>query len=324
MEDTMNKKLSLFFPLLLIAIGAMWLLIQLGIVPAANLWALTHFWPFLLIAVGLGLILRSYWKYSPLVLEVLLVGGAFAVVFYAGQLGWANVPPYMFDDSHFHFGSGRPGSGHVVTTTREVSDFHGITVEYPAEIVIKQGPSESLKIEAEDNVVEDLRTDVRDGILIIDHLDHHEWWIRPTKPVRITIVVKELDEFDFDSAGTVKLDSLESDTLDLNVNGAGTLTLDEVQFSILNCRLDGAGTLTLSGIVDNLNVDMSGFGSFKADDLQAQIADIAIDGAGSAIVWVEKSLTAEISGAGSISYYGSPTVTKNVDGVGSINSLGEK
>jgi serine/threonine protein kinase len=216
------------------------------------------------------------------------------------------------------------GSGNVVTTAREIRDFHGITVEYLAEIVIKQGSAESIKIEAEDNVIEDLRTDVKDGILTIDRVDDSERWVRPTKPVRITIVVKELDEFNFDSTGTVEIDSLKSDSLDLNVNGPGTLILNKVQFKTLNCKLDGAGTLTLSGTVDNLNVDMSGFGSFQADDLHTQIADVSIDGAGGATVWVEKSLTARISGAGSICYYGSPTVAKIVDGVGSITSLGKK
>ena len=266
---------------------------------------------------------RGWTKPDPaLVLDVLLVGGAFAAVLYAGQLGWANMPPYVFNGSHF--GPGQPGSGKVVTAAREVHDFHGITVEYPAEIVIKQGSAESLKVEAEDNVIKDLRTDVKDGMLTIDRGSDRDLWVRPTKPVRITIVVKDLDEFNFDSAGTVKLESLKSDTLDLNINGAGILTLDNAQVKILNCKLDGAGTLTLSGTADKLNVDMSGFGSFKAADLQAQIADVSIDGAGSATVWVEKSLTAEISGAGSISYYGSPTVTKSVDGVGSINSLGKK
>ena len=322
MEKTMDGKFSLFGPLLLIATGVMWLLIQQGLVPVANLWALTYLWPFLLIAVGLSLILRSYWKYSPLVLDVLLVGGAFVAVFYAGQLGWANMPPYVFNGSHF--GSGQPGSGKIITATRVVSNFHGITVEYPAEIVIQRGLAESLKIEAEDNVIKDLRTDVKDGMLTIGRGSDRGLWVNPTRPVKITIVVKDLDEFNFDSAGTVKLESLKSDSLDLNINGAGTLTLDKVQFKTLNCTLDGAGTLTLGGTADDLNVSMSGFGGFHAADLKTQTANVSISGAGSATVWVEKSLTAKIDGAGSINYYGSPSVTKNVDGVGNINSLGKK
>jgi len=319
----MERKFSLFGPLLLIAAGTMWLLIQQGFVPIANLWALTYLWPFLLITVGLSLILRSYWKYSSFVLDILLVSGAFAAVFYAGQLGWANMPPYVLSGGS-HFGPGRPGSGKVITATREVNDFHAVTVEYPAEIVIQQGSAESIKIEAEDNVIKDIRTDVKDGMLTIDRGNNRDLWANPSKPVKITIVVKNLDEFNFDSAGTVMLESLTSDSLDLNVNGAGSLTLNNVQFKTLNCTLDGAGTLTLSGAAEVLNVDMSGFGNFQAADLQTQIANVSIDGAGSATVWAEKSLTASISGAGSINYYGNPTITKNVDGLGSIKSLGKK
>jgi hypothetical protein len=55
----MSKPRSLFGPLLLIAIGVIWLLTTSGRLPSANLWALTYVWPYLLIAAGFGLILRS-------------------------------------------------------------------------------------------------------------------------------------------------------------------------------------------------------------------------------------------------------------------------
>jgi hypothetical protein len=54
----MERKLSLFWPLTLIAAGVIWLLVSAGKLPAENLWALTHFWPFLLIGAGVGLILQ--------------------------------------------------------------------------------------------------------------------------------------------------------------------------------------------------------------------------------------------------------------------------
>jgi len=72
----MEQKRSLFGPLLLIAAGVIWLLVRSGTIPAGNLWALTHIWPFLLIAAGLGIILRSYWSYTSIVLDVLIIGGA--------------------------------------------------------------------------------------------------------------------------------------------------------------------------------------------------------------------------------------------------------
>ena len=49
------KKRSIFWPLAMIATGVLWLLTGMGIVPSANLWALTHILPFVLIALGVGM-----------------------------------------------------------------------------------------------------------------------------------------------------------------------------------------------------------------------------------------------------------------------------
>ena len=86
----MEHRRSLFGPLLLIAAGVVWLLVKSGTIPAENLWALTHIWPFLLIAAGLGIILRSYCRYTSIVLDVLIIGGAILAILYAPQLGWTN------------------------------------------------------------------------------------------------------------------------------------------------------------------------------------------------------------------------------------------
>ena len=45
----MNQR-SLFWPLTLIATGVIWLLVSMNVIPAANLWALTYIWPYVLIA----------------------------------------------------------------------------------------------------------------------------------------------------------------------------------------------------------------------------------------------------------------------------------
>src|SRR5919109_984587 len=147
----MEQKRSLFGPLLLIAAGVVWLLVQSGTIPSANLWALTHIWPFLLIAAGLGIILRSYWSYTSILLDVLIIGGAVLAILFAPQLGWASPSMVaMFNDGEVFFGPGERGSGNIVTETREVSGFKSIEVSYPAQVVVTQGSQESLKIQADD------------------------------------------------------------------------------------------------------------------------------------------------------------------------------
>lgn len=322
----MEQKKSLFGPLLLIAAGVIWLLVQSGSIPSANLWALTHIWPFLLIAAGLGIILKPYWQYTSLMLDVLIIGGALLAIVFAPQLGWAG--PSMFGifnhDGEVFMGPGERGSGNVVSETRAVSDFHAIDIDYPATVFVSQGSQESLKIEAEDNLIPNLKTEVRNGTLEIFYRRENDRHVNPTKTVRITIVVKDLDEVDFNSAGELTIKELQAENLDVSLSGAGNLELKDVHLDGLGVNLSGAGSMSASGVADNLNLNISGFGDFKGADLHGQVARVNISGAGSATVWADEDLMANISGAGSISYYGSPSVTRQISGVGSINHVADK
>jgi len=321
----MDRKLSLFWPLTLISAGIIWLLVSAGKLPSENLWALTHFWPFILIGAGVGLILRPYWKYSTLVMDVLIVGGAVFSIFYAPQLGWAKPTMFMFNDGDVYFGPGESGSGKVVTETRKVTDFHAIEISYPGEIVITQGNAVSVKIEAEDNVLPGLKTQVKGNTLEIFYKAENGKHVNPTEAVKITIVVKELDDVQFSSAGELTIDGLKTDKLDFDLSGAGKVTVSDIETKSLRIDLSGAGSMEATGTADQLEMNISGFGSFDGGDLHSQSASVNISGAGSATVWVDDELDANVSGAGSVNYYGSPsTLTKNVSGVGSVNHKGDK
>lgn len=318
----MEHRRSLFGPLLLIAAGIVWLLVKSGTVPAENLWALTHIWPFLLIAAGLGIILRSYWKFTSMVLDVLIIGGAVLAILYAPQLGWTNPSIItMFDNGESFIGPGERGSGNVITETREVSGFDAVNVSYPATVLIKQGNAESLKIEAEDNLMPNLKTQVKNGTLEIFYERENGKHVNPTKTVNITIVVKDLVDVEFTSAGELIVENLKTDALDVSLSGAGNIKLDKILVKTLGVNLSGAGSSTASGTADDLSLNISGFGDFKGKDLHNKDAQVDISGAGSATVWVDDNLDAQISGAGSISYYGSPSVSKQISGVGNVNHL---
>ena len=321
----MERRRSLFGPLLLIAAGVIWLLVKSGSIPAANLWALTHIWPFLLIAAGLGIILRSYWKYTSIVLDVLIIGGAVLAILYAPQLGWTNPSIIsMINNNEPFSGPGERGSGNVKTETRDVSDFHSIEISYPAEVLVKQGSQESLEIEAEDNLLPGLQTRVHNDTLEIFYKTKDGKHVNPTKTVKITIVVKDLTNVDFTSAGELTIDNLKTNSLDVSLSGAGNLKLNKILVKALGVSLSGAGSMSASGTADDLNLSISGFGDFKGADLHSKDARLEISGAGSATTWVDNNLDAQISGAGSISYYGSASVTKQVSGVGGVNHLGNK
>jgi hypothetical protein len=232
----------------------------------------------------------------------------------------------------FHFaengdvfmGPGMKGSGNITTETRKVSGVDSIDLEYPAVVTIEQGETESVKIEADDNLLPDIQTQMKGNTLDIFYKRTNNTHVIPTKPVLITIVVKELKDVEFSSAGELKINELKSDDLSVDLNGAGNLDLNEVNLKKLSVNLSGAGSMKASGTADELEVRISGFGDFKGADLHSKTVSASISGAGSATVWADEKLDAAISGAGSVNYYGSPSVTQRVSGVGNVSQQGNK
>lgn len=314
----MNQR-SLFWPLTLIATGVIWLMISMNIIPASNLWALTYIWPFVLILLGLGLILRSYLPTVGWLFSALIVIGAVLAVIYAPRLGWAGGPSMAFGPD-FDFGGGVQGSGNIESQTREVQDFLAVSINYPAEVVIQQGNVESVKLETDDNLLPQISTTVDDGVLIIEN-EENRWSqrVKPTERVKITITVKDLREIEFSSAGNVTVESLNTNELSLHLNGVGQMTLNDLDVRRLESRLSGAGNIEANGVADELDIRISGVGGFDAPKLESLVGVVRISGAGSATVFVQDDLTARVSGAGSINYYGSPTLHEDISGAGSVS-----
>ena len=317
----MRRHRSFFFPLALIAAGVLWLLVNFGTIPAANLWALTHVWPIVLIGLGLSLILRQYWEDAGLVAAALIVFGAVACVLYAPQLGWNSPVDWSVD---LHISGAVPGSGSITTESREASGFSAINIRYPGEIIIRQGSEESVRITADDNLQPQLEAVVHSGSLTIQNREP-DWGrrVNPSNTVIVEITVTDLGELNFDTAGSVSVEGVSTDQLDVQLSGAGNVNLSDIQVGTLSLRLDGAGNLDANGSADTVSVDIEGLGSFNARDLAAHSATVTVNGVGSATLRVEQSLNVTINGLGSVNYYGSPAIRETRNGLGSITKAGD-
>jgi hypothetical protein len=322
---------SIFWPLVLIATGVIWIMAQAGGVPSANLWALLYVIPYVLMALGVGLIIGTRWTIARQIVSILVVGGALLAVVFAAPLRW-NVPPNwgcVWGESPmagcFGVGGAVRGSGVIVSETRELPAFDAVSLDYPAAVTIRQGGTQSVTVEADDNFLPQLITRVVDGTLHIKGTDIALGQrVTPTREARINLTVKDLRQLDLSAAGSVKVESLQADVLKISVNGTGSLSLSNLNVKTLRLDLSGVGSVTAGGTADTIALNISGVGSFHGDSLEAQNATVDISGMGSATLWVKNHLTADISGTGSVSYYGSPELIRNVSGLGSVRKLGDK
>lgn len=318
----MEHRSNLFFPMALIAFGALWLLVNFNVIPGENLWALTRIWPFFLIVWGLSLILRNNWPLTGVVTSAVLVGGAMLGVVFAAQLGWTAPQGWHMRDGDF---SGRiAGSGQIETETRQISGVNGVSINYPADVTLVQGTEESIVIEADDNLLPQLQTEERNGVLVVES-NARNWSerVRPTQPVKITITLANFELIDISSAADVTMAELETATLNVDVSGAGNVTIGNLSAEEFTADLSGAGDMEVSGSATNVGLSISGAGSFDGEGFQTQTAVIDISGFGDASLRVSDELKVEISGAGSVDYYGSPVVHQDVSGLGDVDQKEE-
>jgi hypothetical protein len=318
------RRISIFWPLVLVAVGALWLLTNFGVIAGGNFWVLLRLWPVLLIAAGLDLLFGRRWPLVSALIAVLTVGAAVAAVIFAPQLGLgANAPTWQLG-LPWTFVSGERGSGRLVTETREVSDFDSVQFSTFGDVTIRQGESESLVIEAEDNVLPLIVTEVRNGRLVIEYPERFERSVVPTRSIRYTLTVKNLDDLDHTGAGAILVQDLTTPSLTVTLSGAGNLNLEDLEAEQLAFTLSGAGNLNASGKVDREEITLSGFGNLEAGDLESRTAEVTVSGAGSASVWAVEELKVYISGAGSVDYYGDPEVSSDVSGLGTVHQRGDK
>lgn len=209
------------------------------------------------------------------------------------------------------------GSGNVVSEQRDVGDFDKVTLSGVGRLYIAQTGSESLTIEAEDNIMPLLTSEVLGHRLVLGTEPGAHF--NPTKPIRYTLTVKDLRDIRISGAGNVEVSALGAPSLRLEISGAGNMTVTGLAADTLEVGLSGAGNATCAGEVRDQEIRISGAGSFNAEDLPSVTASAIISGTGSAHLRVSEKLDARVSGVGSITYRGNPTVRKSVSGVGRIS-----
>ena len=216
------------------------------------------------------------------------------------------------------------GSGHVVSETRSVSGFHGVKLTGSGDVIITQGDTEGIVVEAEDNILPLLETAVKgDGILYLG-LKDRSGGIRLTKGVVYRLAVKNLDQLVLEGSGSFRAASLTADRLRLELPGSGEITLDRLKAGAVAAQIDGSGNIGLSGEARSQTVRIDGSGDYKAKDFKTDTASVQIDGSGDARVWANETLKVEINGSGEVGYAGRPKLTQSVNGSGKVHGLDAK
>ena len=218
------------------------------------------------------------------------------------------------------------------TETRSIESFDKINFKDFGTLILTQGEQESLTIEADEDLIDDLISEVRNGTL---HLGLDDDWVsRVGKLVssvfssangKVTYYLTFVSLVKINASGkcNLKCESLKSDSLKVNVSGYGNLNIGQLETDTLKVNISGRGDFKAAGTVGQQEINISGSGDYATPELNSQSTRIAISGQGDATVRAAENLDITISGVGHVNYYGQPKIRQTISGLGKSQRLGD-
>lgn len=234
------------------------------------------------------------------------------------------------------------GSGTVVEETRTVSGISDVELALPGTLHVTMGNSESLRIEAEDNLTAHIQTDVRAGRLVIESRPGTS--LRPTRPIDYYLTVTELNSLVTSSSGNVETEGLHSGSFSITISSSGNVSISGLECTSLRVKISSSGNVDVSELAaDSISVDISSSGNldvqkgkvqrqdinisssgkYRARDLESISANLVLTSSGEATIRVSDHLTGRLSSSGNINYVGSPDVSVRTTSSGKAVQIGK-
>lgn len=208
------------------------------------------------------------------------------------------------------------GSGNIVSEKRNTGVFTGIKASSGIDVELKTGEITEVVIEADDNILKYIETDVRKGILRIRFEDGLSM---SSTHVKVYITAPAITVLHASSGASIFVqDGLVSNNkLSLAVSSSGKIVAD-VDAPEVKATASSGSLIELSGRTRDFNADASSGASIKSGGLLSERTVVTASSGADIIVHASISLDARASSGADIRYRGGANVTKSVSSGGSV------
>ena len=212
------------------------------------------------------------------------------------------------------------GNAVMKIENRSAGTFNGIDVSGNVKVYVKQDSASSIRIQTDENLLEYMITDNRNGTLHIHQKEGTN--LKPTQSIKVYVsgpsfkLFKASGACDFISENKIT----GSEPVSISLTGASDVKL-ELSVPGIDADLSGAGTINMKGETKNFSVDGSGSTNIKCFDLMTENTKVELSGAGNAEVFASIKLEVYVSGAADVKYKGNATVNQKISGAGSVKKV---
>lgn len=308
-----KKSFDISGGLFLVFLGIIFLLNNFNLLPW-NVWSqLWKFWPVFIITAGINHLLGK-----SVVSKILIFFISLAIII---LVSYFTLPIKSNDFNLLNLKSNieKNLNTNINTQKYEVSNFNKLSLEIPGALTLQKGDTNTITIEAPQNILENIKVEVQNNSLVIkyDNLWNNSWFNSNNIIINVT-TTNSLDSYNIAGSGNIIIKEIvETDSLDLNIAGSGKIQLETITNN-LTSKIAGSGAITIKGQSVNHQITINGSGDIFAQNLESQNTKINIAGSGNSEINSTQTLDITISGSGSVIYTGNPNINQSVIGSGSI------
>jgi len=195
------------------------------------------------------------------------------------------------------------GNGHVTTETRDITDFNQIKVSTGLPVVLVQSDHEQVTIEADENLHDVIRTELKRKELNI-FTDER---IRKYRRLKITIQFTDLNELHSSAGAKITSDGiLHVRELSTSASSGSNqiLTINTRDFE---GRTSSGANIIVDGKSQRVKLRASSGSNLKAGALKAESCEADASSGANIQLEVNRKFDGEASSGGNIFYSGNPT-----------------
>lgn len=212
------------------------------------------------------------------------------------------------------------------STTVMLTGFERLRVDGPFRVKLIDGQPPRATITGDRRAIDRISVRNMGGQLVIGPRNQSfEGWSEQSGPVTITVGARGLRGVNINGGGSVEVDRMTGQRVDLGVNGAGSLTIARLDTDQLAVTLTGTGAVRINGGTTRT----ARFGSYGAGSIDAagmSINDLTVQAQSAGDSRFTARYTAQIAslGTGSVRVTGSAACTLSGPGPASCSGKTER
>ena len=209
------------------------------------------------------------------------------------------------------------GSGNIITENRNETGFNNIDVSGDIDVYIKQDSTTSVKVEADDNILEYIEVHTNGSTLEI--YTEGNIRLRPSHKIKVYVSNPEYKDFQVSGASSIHSENeiTSPDALHVDISGESEGRL-EVNAPKVSVNLTGASNANIKGKTKDFEGGASGASEIRGFDLLTENADVDASGASNIEIYASVKIAGQASGASSVNYKGNAQSSVEKSGASSV------